>query len=71
MKVPFKYYLHDNYSSGERAYEIAEQVSKQGVQLPYDSDELSELIGRPFEEVTLECELDTVTGEVTLIKASL
>lgn len=71
MKLPFKYYLHDQGTSGERAEEIFDQAAAQGIELDIDQDKLAELIGRPFYEVTLECELDTVTGEVTLLKASL
>lgn len=59
----FKYYLHDNYTSSERR----EYMEKQGVRL---SEDAWEDLGRPFYEVTLECEVDA-QGTVSLIKASL
>ena len=68
MKVKFTYYLHDNYSSGERAEAILSQISSQ---VTMDEEEFSELIGRPFYEVKLECELDTVTGAVTVLNTTL
>ena len=71
MKVPFVYYLHDDYNSHELVDEIRSQLSKQGVDLPESDDVLAERFGSPFYEVKLECELDTVTGEVTLLKANL
>lgn len=66
MKFPFKYYLHDDASR----HEMAEYLQ------PYfpedrDIEEIVELLGRPFYEVTLDCILDTETGEITLVKASL
>ncbi len=71
MKIPFKYYLHDDYNSMERAEEIAQQISAQQPGLINDLDDFNELIGNPFYEVTLECEIDTDTGVVTLLKATL
>lgn len=61
MKVPFKYYLHDGYTSHERAEHILEQTD-----LDMGRDELGDLIGRPFYEVTLHCTLDTKTGTITV-----
>lgn len=63
MKVPFKHYLHDD---GEDHYWQLKEAT--GMHL---SPELLDKIGRPFYEVTLDCELDTETGEVTLIGAKL
>jgi len=59
----FKYYLHDDYSGGERAEHISSQT---GVEIEVDS-ELYQKIGRPFYEVTLNCTLDDETGEVTIL----
>ena len=66
--VQFTYYLHDDYSSSERADYILQQLRPQGVEM--DEDEFSELIGRPFYEIKLECELDLATGQVTILKTS-
>ena len=67
--VNFKYYMHDDYSSMERMDWIIEQT---GLDLTEDEKEdLNEKIGRPFYEICLDCTLDTETGEVQLIKASL
>ena len=60
-QVPFKYYLHDSYSSYERAEYIAGQT---GVEM---TEEMIETIGRPFYEVELSCVLDTETGKVTIV----
>lgn len=65
--VPFKYYLHDNYTYSERMAEISEQV---GIDIDLDGA-LATKIGNPFYEVTLDCLLNTETGEVTLVSASL
>lgn len=66
MKIPFKHYLHDNYSSSELAEVIYESIASQ-----YEGteEELRELLGdsRPFYEVQLNCELDTKTGKVKIL----
>lgn len=62
MKVPFKYYVHDGAEGGERADHIQEQTG-----IRFDPEDL----GRPFYEVTLYCEIDTETHEITLIRAEL
>jgi hypothetical protein len=59
----FKYYVHDSAMSSERR----EHLEGEGVTL---SEEAWENMGRPFYEVTLECEVDD-HGNVTLISASL
>lgn len=61
MKIPFKYYVHDDSNTSERVDWISEQT---GVTF---TDEMTEEMGRPFYEVTLNCELDSVTGEVTIL----
>lgn len=66
MKVQFKYYLHDGYTGSERAEYILEQT-----QLDMSRDEFNQLVGRPFYEVQLVCELDTETGKVTVLKTNL
>lgn len=68
MKVPFTYYLHDDSSGSERAEHILSQLPA-GLQESHDEESFGEFIGRPFYEVTLECELDTATGEVTILSA--
>lgn len=67
MKLQFTYYLHDDMSGSERADSILGQLKGQ---LSMDNDEFNELIGRPFYEVKLECELDTATGKITILSAS-
>lgn len=59
--VPFKYYLNDNASATERAEAISEQAH---IDI---SEDLMDKIGRPFYEVTLNCTLDTETGEVKIL----
>jgi hypothetical protein len=66
MKVKFKYYLHDDYTGSERAEYILEQTG-----LDMTREEFNELVGRPFYEVELNCELDTKTGQVTVISTKL
>lgn len=65
--VPFKYYLQDDYTYSERMAEISEQV---GIDIDPDGA-LAMKIGNPFYEVALDCLLNTETGEVTLVSASL
>jgi hypothetical protein len=68
MKLPFTYYLHDEGSRHETAEEIHRQIA------PFtdlSTEDIVELAGRPFYEVTLMCEFDTETGEVTLLKTIL
>jgi hypothetical protein len=59
----FKAYLHDLSERGE----LREHMESQGVTL---SDEAWDSIGRPFYEVTLECEVSD-EGVVTLVSAKL
>lgn len=63
-KLTFTYYLHEVSSSGE----LASYLEGKGL-----DSRLAEKIAnsRPFYEVTLECEVDTETGEVTLLRATL
>lgn len=61
MKIPFKYYVHDDSNTSERVDWISEQT---GVTF---TDEMVEEMGSPFYEVTLNCEFDSVTGEVTIL----
>lgn len=62
--IPFKYYMHD---SGE---ELAEMFYNQ-IADKFDGDEadLAKLIGyqNPFYEIALNCELDSKTGEITIV----
>lgn len=67
MILPFKYYMHDDYNSMERSEFIRDQL-KMGIRQP-SIEELSDLIGSPFYEVTLSCELNTETGKVTILGA--
>lgn len=54
----FTYYMHDDFSRGERR----EHIESQGVRL---SEEAWEAMGRPFYEVALRCTV-TPTGEVII-----
>jgi len=65
VRIPFTYYVHDDANTEERARDIGEQIGR-----PLTDEEIQK-IGRPFYEVTLYCELDTETGEVSLIRAEL
>lgn len=63
MIVPFKYYLHDDATTDERAQIIGETA---GIDI---DEELAEKIGRPFYEIEFSCTLDTETGEVVILGA--
>lgn len=65
-KIPFKYYLHDGESSDMLDF-IYPQISSQ---VNLSKEDLGELIGRPFYEIELDCELDSNTGEVAITKAT-
>jgi len=76
MKIPFKYYLHDDYTTSERLETILGQLPASTFKdFTEEEDEaLYERVrtqGNPFYEVTLECILDTDTGEVILVSAKL
>lgn len=72
MKVPFNYWLHDDYTRGEFRDEIlVNNLHLDAMMSEEELDELMEKIGRPFYEVTLECELDTETGQITLLQFRL
>lgn len=62
-KVVFKHYLHDDEFSS-----LQWSLGQVGVKL---TDELYDKVGKPFYEVTLTCELDLETGEVTILEADL
>lgn len=62
-KIPFTYYMQDSRGRGECADAISD---KTGI----ESEKLYEWgVGWAFSEVELSCELDTETGEVTILKA--
>lgn len=63
-KLPFTYYMHD-----ESFYERVEDLFPGLTEA--QQEDLAEKAGKPFYEVTLRCEIDDQTGEVTLISASL
>lgn len=65
-KIPFKYYLHDGESSDMLDFNYP-QISSQ---VNLSKEDLGELIGRPFYEIELDCELDSNTGEVAITKAT-
>lgn len=63
MKKPFKYYLHDDYNSFERADWIGKQIG-----MTFTEEQIEDM-GSPFYEVTLNCEYDTETGLVSIVGA--
>jgi hypothetical protein len=67
MILDFNYYLHDGYTGAERAEYILSQLPE----LDMDVEQFLELIGRPFYEVKLSCQLDTETGKVTVVSVKL
>lgn len=68
MKVQFTYYLHDDADSEERTGVILAQMPPAVAQAT-DEETFGQLVGRPFNEVELTCELDTVTGAVQILSA--
>lgn len=65
----FKYYLHDDYESYDRADYILGQLPE----LDEGTKDFvtMKLADSPFYEVTFECELNDETGEITLVSAKL
>lgn len=61
-KIPFIYYLRDDYEGYERESYLRSQN-------PAFTEELIEKMGKPFYEIKLTCEVDTNTGEVTILSA--
>lgn len=71
-KAPFRTYLHGNGSSYELAEELSESLQKQGIDIDLEtilSTWENNGHGRPFYEITLDCEVDLDTFEITLLKA--
>lgn len=62
MKIPFTYALHDNYQSDEMLEVLQDED-------PRFTEELVEKMGRPFYEVIMQCEVDSETGDVTILSA--
>ena len=61
-KIQFVYYLHDDYGGYERGSYLRSQN-------PAFTEELIEKMGEPFYEIKLTCEVDTDTGDVTILSA--
>ena len=68
MIVPFKWYLHD--SKDDFAWHMGKVLDKAEIDIE-EHDAILQRVGMPFYEVTLECELDTETVKVTVLKTSL
>jgi hypothetical protein len=63
MIVTFEYALHDHeHGTLREAIEAGADITV--------TDELMDKIGQPFYEVTIQCTLDTVSGEVTILEWS-
>lgn len=62
MLRPFTYYLHDTNDG------VAEHIQELAGLVP--DEVLTDNIGRPFYEVKFDCELDDVTGTVTIKKVT-
>ena len=76
MKIEFTYYLHEDCSTVELLELILGKLpnSVLGGLTSDKNEELYEKMraqGNPFYEVTLNCVLDTDTGEITLVSAKL
>ena len=68
MKIQFKYYLHDDKESWfEHIHDVLDDAGFAGD----EREEIAERTLMPFYEVELDCELDTETGEVTVLKNNL
>lgn len=71
MKVKFKQYMHDDWEDIEGMWSF----TFKGTEIEHmPSDEREALLqktGSPFYEITLECELDTETGKVTVLETKL
>lgn len=66
MIVHFTYALHDTDDQEGRC----EQIQRTATEPLIIDDELADKIGRPFYEVQLHCALDTMTGVVTIERAT-
>jgi hypothetical protein len=64
--VHFTYVLHDTDDQEGRC----EQIQRTATEPLTIDDELADKIGRPFYEVVLHCALDTMTGAVTIERAT-
>lgn len=60
--VRFKYYIHDTYEHGEKVAWISQQTG-----VPVDHPVWDNLFD-PFYELGMDCELNTKTGEVKIVK---
>jgi hypothetical protein len=72
--IPFKYYMHAS-SDGEQLEDaLLESVAAISPDPDFDQGvyvaDLIEKMGRPFYEVTLNCEVDSETGNVTILSAT-
>lgn len=65
--VNFKYHLYDQADGYERVEALRKTASEP---IPLSDEELSQLIGRPFYQVDLDCTLDLTTGKVTINSAT-
>ncbi len=73
MIVSFTHYMHDDWRDG-LPYNVTESLREAYGEKHLPDDELIALadkIGDPFYEVRLDCELDTESGSVRLVKAEL
>lgn len=67
-KIPFTEYMHGSSDHYETAMYIYGQLGGQDA-TGMDEDAFAEVFGRPFYEVELKCEFDTVTHETTIVSA--
>ncbi len=67
MKVKFNEWLHEEWEEG-MPMNLQEALESAGI--PREEwGPLEQKAGRPFYEVTMECEIDTETGKVEILKA--
>ncbi len=67
MKIKFNEWLHEDWEEG-LPKNVRDSLERAGV----PSEEWGPLevkMDRPFYEVTMECELDTETGKVEILRA--
>lgn len=66
-KLKFTHYMHDN-DFYETTLEIHDEIGGENA-TGLNDDDFAQAFGRPFYEVKLECEFDTVTQETTILSA--
>lgn len=68
---PFKYHMHDSsfHEVWDDPYLTDQLKLEEEGWTEEEIEALAQKIGKPFYEVTLQCELDDETGEVKIVSA--